>query len=234
MTFLAYRFIPAALLVALIFRKRLKSLGPARSAVRARHGSVPHRRLRLPDARPREDECLERRLHHGSVRGAHADLRSAVLASEGERRRVDRSRGCNTWALSLIGSRRLQRRRCDGRADGVFLRLPHPRHRPGRGRLRPRCAAGGPTRRVRGLQFRRRGGAGRSRDARLVGRVERAHHHVGLRQRPRVLRPDLRTEARLAEPDRADPRQRTGLRRTLRLLAGRRSPCPPRSGSAPP
>ena len=57
MAFLAYRFIPAALIVAVIFHRQLRALPADGWRAGARDGRVPDRGLCLPDARARGDDA---------------------------------------------------------------------------------------------------------------------------------------------------------------------------------
>ena len=85
--------------------------------------------------------------------------------------------------------------------------------------------ARGPARRVRRRlprPGRRRPATSRRRTAARSGRRSSSPRVV--RQRARLLRPDLRPAARAARAHRADPRLRARLRRPVRLPAGRRPP----------
>ena len=100
MAFLAYRFVPAGLLVALFARRALRTLGPRRLAGGARDGGVPDRGLHLPDARPRAHERVERGIHHRPVRGADAAVRAADLPHPGRPRSRGPRRACPRSACS--------------------------------------------------------------------------------------------------------------------------------------
>ena len=71
----------------------------------AAHGRVPHRGLRLPDARPRAHLGVERGLHHRHVRGAHAALRSACSCASGSARRRGRAPSWPAWASTCSRAR---------------------------------------------------------------------------------------------------------------------------------
>ena len=130
MAFLAYRFIPATLIVAV-------DLPPAATRALQREGwraglvmgVFLTRRLHLPDARPRGDERLQRRLHHRPVRRAHPGAGRRLPAAADPRAGLDRRGRVDVRALAAVGGRRrLQPARRRVRVDlRLLARGSHPR-----------------------------------------------------------------------------------------------------------
>ena len=152
MAFLAYRFIPAALIVAVVFHRQLRAPARRGLARRARDGRLPHGRLRLPDARPRGDERVQHGLHHRPVRGAHPDPRRDLPAPADHAAGLGGGRRGDGRPLAPVRrQRRLQPARRRARVPvRDRARRAHPRHRE----------RGAPLRRGRAARrAARRGGA---------------------------------------------------------------------------
>ena len=94
LAFLAYRFVPAGVLWRCSPGARCGARPDGGGA--GRDGRVPDGRLRLPDARPRGHERIERGLHHRPVRRADAAVRPAALPRA-------RGRGVGAAGVSALG-----------------------------------------------------------------------------------------------------------------------------------
>ena len=170
MAFLAYRFIPAALIVALVFWGPLRRLSAGRLARRAADGRLPVRGLHLPDARAGADDRVQRGLHHGPVRGPHARARArSSCASRSAWRRGSRP-ACRARPVPALGRRRRPpaARRRPGAGRGGRAVGAHPRHRARRAQPRRRRPAG---RAARGLRRRAARDRRRRRAARGAARA---------------------------------------------------------------
>ena len=134
-------------------RRMSLRLSPRGLAGGARDGRLPHRRLRRPDLRARAHDRVERRLHHGPVRGAHAGAGSDASCAT-RLARCLRGSAAGVSAARALPAFRHERPPLAGDCAGAglrgLLRGAHPRpqrtasagHHLGR-------AAGGPARGVR-------------------------------------------------------------------------------------
>ena len=237
MAFLAYRFLPAAALVALVFWRPLRALPPAGWRAGLVMGVFLTAGYVFQTLGLEHTTRLERRLHHRPVRRPDAAVRRARLRA----RRSGRPRG-RAALLSALGLLLLSGAGGDLnlRGDGVVFLCACAfavhilRHGAGGRALRRRRAGRRPARRLRPRLPRRRRGRRRARDAARRHRLERAARHLAGRERARLPRPELRAAARLAGAHGADPGRRAGVRRALRLPAPGRAAVGARAGRAPP
>jgi EamA-like transporter family len=225
MAFLGYRFASAALLVALVFRRRLRRL--SRDGLRA--GALMG--VFLTAGYVFQTLGLEHTSASdaGFITGLFVVL-TPVLGAAFLAERISRL----AWGAAVASASGLYLLSGTGgqlrfAGDGLELLCATafaahilvtwraaPRHDAG-ALLAVRLAVCGP-RMPRG-RGRRRAARATARRHRLVG----PRRDLGGRERPRLLRPDLRPTARRARPHRPHPGLRTGVRRAVRLPRGRRA-----------